>query len=351
MYRRHLKACGKTCRKERRCRCPIYVEGTLAGEWVKKSLDLTSWEAATEKVRSWETSGSFEQQNAVSISDAVSSFIADALNRNLADSTFKKYKLVTRLLQEFCERKGYTNLKQVGVADVRDFRTTWNDGPRAAQKKLERVRSFFRFCQDAAWIDTNPGRAVKSPVIKDRQILPFSSEEMEKILESVDDVRLRAFILILRHSGLRIGDGALLTTDRINQGKLFLYTQKSGTPVWLPLPPFVVNLLNSLPKRGNYYFLFGESTKMNTAADLWRRRLAKIFTAAGIHNGHPHRFRHTFAVSLLQEGVPIEVVSILLGHASIAVTNKHYSAWVKSRQDQLETAVMKTWSTKLVRVK
>jgi integrase/recombinase XerD len=48
-------------------------------------------------------------------------------------------------------------------------------------------------------------------------------------------------------------------------------------------------------------------------------------------------------VALLQQGVPIESVSILLGHQSIRITEKHYSPWVKARQDQLEQFVMRTW--------
>ena len=41
----------------------------------------------------------------------------------------------------------------------------------------------------------------------------------------------------------------------------------------------------------------------------------------------------------------MERVSILLGHKSIKVTERHYAAWVRARQDQLEADVRKTWDS------
>jgi integrase/recombinase XerD len=41
--------------------------------------------------------------------------------------------------------------------------------------------------------------------------------------------------------------------------------------------------------------------------------------------------------------VPIDQVTILLGHSSVKITEKSYAPWVKARQEQLEAAVRKTW--------
>jgi integrase/recombinase XerD len=54
-------------------------------------------------------------------------------------------------------------------------------------------------------------------------------------------------------------------------------------------------------------------------------------------------FRDTFAVEMLLAGVPIDQVSILLGHASVKITEKHYSPWVKARQIQLQQSVRNAW--------
>jgi hypothetical protein len=43
------------------------------------------------------------------------------------------------------------------------------------------------------------------------------------------------------------------------------------------------------------------------------------------------------------KGVPIERVSVLLGHQSVPVTEKHYNPWVRSRQEQLEADVASAW--------
>lgn len=51
----------------------------------------------------------------------------------------------------------------------------------------------------------------------------------------------------------------------------------------------------------------------------------------------------TFAVEMRLAGVPIDQVSILLGHASVRVTEKHYSPWVRARQDQPENSMQSAW--------
>jgi integrase len=120
-----------------------------------------------------------------------------------------------------------------------------------ATKNLERMRAFFRFCEQARWIDRNPAVNVKAPRVRVAPTLPFSADEMMRILEACDRYpgnvdRMKAFVLTMRHSGLRIGDTIALTRDRVKTNKLFLYTRKTGTPVYVPLPPIVVESLGRL---------------------------------------------------------------------------------------------------------
>jgi len=59
------------------------------------------------------------------------------------------------------------------------------------------------------------------------------------------------------------------------------------------------------PKVSAQYFLWSGESKTESATGDWQWALRSVFDEAKIPDGHAHRFRDTFAVSLLQAGVPI----------------------------------------------
>jgi len=198
------------------------------------------------------------------------------------------------------------------------------------------------------WITRNPARAVKAPKVTDTPTLPFSRAEIKRIVDACDRYagnqdRLRAFVLVMRHSGLRIGDTIGLAEDRIKGNKLLLYTAKTGTPVYVPLPPVVMESLQKIGPATNDRFFSTGNAKPQTARSNWSRYLDSLFELANIQDGHSHRFRDTFAVELLLAGTPLESVSVLLGHSSVKITEKHYKPWVRSLQRKLEQEVQRAW--------
>jgi integrase len=107
------------------------------------------------------------------------------------------------------------------------------------------------------WLAANPTTGIKNPKVSTRPTLPFPQDEMVKILagiqayvedrrvyEALNPARLRALVLFLRYSGLRISDAVACPCARLIDGKLRLYTQKTGTHVYVPLPEFVVKELS-----------------------------------------------------------------------------------------------------------
>ncbi len=362
IFRRHLKACPQSSRHYRRCQCPIHVEGSLRGEKVRKALDLTSWEAASDLINAWNASGQIGVviQEIPTVKEAIEKFVADAQARNLKPESVKKIKdVIERRLKKYCDDQGYRVLRQLDVDVVREFRNLLVSeySPNSARKRLEYVRSFFRFCEQSGWIPSNPAASVKPPQADTSPTLPFEKPQMKALLKAADGFntcgrygkatpkRVRAMILLLRYSGLRISDAAVLERSRLKGDKLFVYQQKTGTPVWVPLPDETVKALTQSPSADPRYFFWNGRCTALSAVKVWERTLHRVFEIAKIPDGHAHRFRDTFAVELLLAGVPIDQVSVLLGHASVKVTEKHYAPWVKARQAQLEAAIRKAWKT------
>lgn len=268
----------------------------MDGRNIRKSLDLRNWEAAQRLVRDWEANPS---GGAVTVSDACDKFIADAIARNVSEAMVRKVRNITNELKEAL---GAVSLRSVSVDDVRKIREGWDLAPVTTQKRLEMLRGIFRFCVDSSWIDRNPAKGVRLPIVKHKPTLPFTEEEMEKILWAADTIReihpqmnkgiekkMRALILLMRYSGLRISDAVTLTKDRIKNGNLFLYQAKTDEPVWVPLPEIVLKALEEIAEPGRPYHFWTGTSKFRHAPTKWQERLQKLFVIAGIPDGHSPR--------------------------------------------------------------
>lgn len=362
IYRRHSYDCAHKNKGRRwhRCDCPIWVQGSLGGEYVRESLNLTVWGAAQQRVRGWEASGQVGviRNEIPAIKEAVVKHIADAEARNLKPESLKKIKdVIERRFLKYCADEGFRSLRQLDVDAVREFRNRLvkEYSANSARKRLEYVKSFFRFCHQSGWMTANPAAVIKPPKPDHSPTMPFEQKQIDAMLAFADTFnprgrygrgsrdRVRAMILLLRYSGLRISDAAVLERARLDGDKLFLYTQKTGTPVWVPLPVKTVEALKASPSDDEKYFFWNGRCLPTSAVKVWERTFETVFEKAHVPDGHIHRFRDTFAVELLLKGVPIEQVSVLLAHSSLKVTEKHYSPWVKARQEQLEKSVRLAW--------
>jgi len=281
-------------------------------------------------------------------------FIEDAKSRHLAVETTNKYKLMFKEMGDFFGKK---ELKHISVDDLSAYRNTWKMAPITSLKKLERLKAFLGFCKARGWVKENRAVFLKTPKTMFAPTLPFDAGEWEKILWATEvfpikgiygefnRTRLKAFVMLLRYTGLRIRDAVMLKREHLDiEDKKKMYQEKTGTPVWIPVPHELAKLIDEVWRRNkdrDYFFWSGLGNAKSAVGD-WQRTLRKLHGLAGV-KGHAHMYRDTFAVDLLQKGVPIETVSILLGHSSIRITEKHYSPWVKSRQDNLETQIRKIW--------
>jgi integrase/recombinase XerD len=363
LYRRHQKHCPHLLkgREHLRCPCPLWIDGRMNGERIHKALGTTDWQKAQQIVRELETGANCAdvrtQAEPITLNQAWLRFMADLDARKLHPATVRKYRLLQKQMEEFVTHKRIGFLHQLDIDTMGEFRSGWKDAALSASKKLERLKAFFRFAVKRKWIAESPVSDLKAPRVSLKPTMPFTHEEMGRILEAVNiycqetsangrenACRLRALVLILRFSGMRLSDVVALSTERFVGNRLFLYTAKTGVPVHIVVPEFVVRVLGSTPRKSANHFFWSGVGQLESIVRSWQTRLRRLFQLAGVAEGHAHRFRDTFAVELLLAGIPIERVSILLGHQSKTVTEKHYNPWVRSRQEQLEADLERAWS-------
>jgi integrase/recombinase XerD len=342
LWRRHSKSkCNLRGRQERRCRCPIWISGVdAAGNRIKETTKLRDWTRAEALARHWDARGAKPTETArTTIDELETAFLAYAANpagKNLKPPTIVKYKQLFKQLSAFAADTGYRYISQLDLEVLTEFVSTWKDKPLSASKKLKRLRTVLKFAVRRKWITENPALDLDVPKIPPKATMPFSPEEMKNILKAATG-ETRVFIQTMLYSGLRIMDTAMLTADSVKGDRIQLRQAKTGEPVSVLVPHEVAEALRSLPRRPHFFWA-GKATPTNTAAS-WGVRLSAVFKKAGIHNGHSHRLRDTFAVRLLTAGVSLENVSTLLGHTSIRTTEEFYSPWIKVRQDALDREV------------
>jgi integrase len=347
IFRRHLKKCkfAERGRSHRHCNCPIAVEGRLRGEFLRQSLEVRSWEAAQKIVREWEGVG---PKNIVMLDDAYDRFITQHKSNGSAEATIAKH---TRLKVRVVAFFGDVPLHTLSVDEVAKFRETWEFAPLTTRNTIERFRAFFNFCVAREWLDKNPAKPLKLPKIEEVEVKPYTPKELEAIMGAVEDypnwgiykkntrARVRAFVLTLRWTGMRIGDAIQLSRDKVSTGKIILRTEKNGKRVSIPMHPDLTQALKDVEK-GEFYFWSGNG-KVTSAVSDWHRTIERLAKDLKFRV-HAHRFRHTLAAELISAGTPIAQVAAILGNTP-SVVEKTYAQFIEQRQWAIDAAVTGLW--------
>jgi len=389
LYRRHRPGCesGKsedsrsTEREERRkgwgrkCFCQIHLSGTLDGKFSRKATRTSDWVEAQriadayEKADSWTGKPKLEPvapepapaKSRVTIADACKVFITNRESAGLADATLRKYRTFEKQITAYADSRGYVMLDQFTPDDIDRFWANWKLGARAKGKRLTTLRAFFRFCTHRKWIAESPvSPDIKPPVgsSKAANKWPFTDGELNRIIKACDDVKvewknetglgmwtgedLKDLIWLMVYTGYRISDATFFNIKRLQGNQVFIRAKKNGGDVFAYVPDWLRDRLLARAERcGDRPFIIGRSERLETVTNVWRRRIAKAFDAAGVFDepATPHRFRHTFARILLQKGVPVADVADLLGDDEETV-REHYARWVPERQARL-TKILK----------
>lgn len=420
LYRRHSRTRGKCLaglepefrsyeadelrRGWKKCHCPIYADGTLAGKFKRQNTKKILWPEAKAVAAGWEAAGRWSDDPGIAalpapvptpvpesrqttIERAVGAFLAEH-EESSAFNTRKKYAIIMKKLKAYSAEKGYVMIDQWGPIDVREFRSSWQVSSTTAAKNMSIVKSFFEFALSNEWIARNPARLVKNPRgrastdARNEDRIPFSDDELKRMFEACETqygkrpIRwarkthhhqaesgltanykykwtgqdLADFISISVYTGLRISDVTTFRIDRLlPNGECHIRTTKNGRKVYTWIPEWLQERIRVRAADFGPLIFGTHTTKdINVITDVWRRKLKKLWDLCGPwpETPSPHRFRHTFARILLQRpNVTVRDVAELLGDTEEMV-RKHYAAWVFERQERLTNVLKEAFSEK-----
>lgn len=387
LYRRHAKACVKGYPQAQRifrpqtpkeakadCTCPLVVDGSLAnapGRIRGISTETNVWNDAEHIKTQWEAWGQFTDPHPTVVGDptieeATGKFLEDAASKNLETATYQDFAQHFRLrLKPFCAAHRVSHVRFFeNVRLVRDCIGSWRNvktgkslGATTQRAELERLRSFLSWCVAHGWLKNNHAKARDLKVLTSAipQKLGLLPGECARVFDAINRLvdcygrtgernamETLAFCLVMRHTGLRISDVTRLESSQLvprasgtGWAIQVMAMKKTKEYVRIPIPPEVYDALAALPfKDGQKYWFYTGVGRIDTAVKTWRKRITNLLKVAQTtedgrtvpfeHHATPHTFRHTFAISHLNVGTDVKMVSRWLGHATVAITEQHY---------------------------
>ena len=257
---------------------------------------------------------------------------------------------------------GRKKVAKLTVADVQHLLASkLSGGPDGDPRPLSvstvrRIRSVLAQALEVCLVDGSLARNVaaltSAPKAAGTEGRTLTHAQAKRLLKELEGHRLGALFIVMLSTGLRRGEALGLRWDDVDLRKRVVVVRrqlrriggqlitrevkgrKSGRSVDLPAP--VVQLLkdhrtaqaaartgsNGLWEESGFVF----TTQYGSALDPRNvhRDFQTICMKAKLGKWHPHELRHSAASLMLAEGVPLQVVSDILGHSSIRITADVY---------------------------
>ena len=231
--------------------------------------------------------------------------------------------LEKRLLPEFGSRP----LDRIDTARVeRWFHEFSRTAPGYANHGLDLLRRIVNFAIARGHLETNPARGIRGNPRTPRTRF-LSREEIDRLFHVLDRQTRKTrreqadIIRLLLFTGCRKNEIVRLRRSEVDGDRLMLVDSKTG-PRTVPLNARARAILERQP-RGESPFVFPSpldpSRPRGPHLGLWYR----VRREAGIEDVRLHDLRHTHASHAVMNGVPVPVVSRLLGHSNTRMTLRY----------------------------
>jgi len=296
------------------------------------------------------------------------------LERRLSEHTVAAYRRDLVALAAFLRRSG-SSLPAATYTELRRFlaqRSTLGYARASVARCAAAIRSFYRWARAQGLVRADPALLLGRPKVVSRLPAVLRPAEAAALVEAPaaemggeggapaprDDggragrgarlLRDRALLELLYGSGLRVGEAAGLTVDDVDLAReRVLVRGKGGREREVPISEYAREAIGAYLRDGRPWFaerapaggtsgseaapgangpapLFLNSRgKPASPRDLRRiveRYVRRVLSGRRVS---PHTLRHSFATHLLEGGADIRAVQELLGHATIATTQRY----------------------------
>jgi tyrosine recombinase XerC len=282
-----------------------------------------------------------ESPHNMSYSKELDSFVAYLKHeKNASPHTITSYKRDLLQLSQYLEERGIY-IQGADNVVLRGFLALlYERGEKKSTvgRKLAAVRSFFQYCVRKGWMEDNPAKVVSTPK-QDKPVPSFlSEEEMEKFLDLPRsdkplDLRDIAMMELLYATGIRVSELVGINLEDVKMTERLIRIRGKGKKE--RLVPFGSKAEESLRiylgvrakiNKGKIeekpLFLNYRGRKLSSRSV--ERTVDKYILRSALRRKiSPHSLRHSFASHLLSRGADLRVIQELLGHESLATTQKY----------------------------
>ena len=266
-----------------------------------------------------------------------------SLEKKCSPHTLKAYQANLEAFEVFITEQG--SLETIEVVSYGEIRA-WivsliqsGNTPRTVNRKLSALRSYYKFLLRIGCIPVSPLKEHKALKTDTKVALPFSQEEIQRLLEAdffpeeYTGVLQRTVIQLLYYTGIRRSELIELKVQDVDLSEgLMKVLGKRNKERLLPLLPEMKTQLTQLlvqqkqyqiSRESEHFFVNSRGKKLSEAFvyETVKTYLSKVSTKT---KRSPHVLRHSFATHLLDKGADLNAIKDLLGHSSIAAT-QHYT--------------------------
>lgn len=248
--------------------------------------------------------------------------------------TLTNIKTAFKVFLAFAKDQGIATVDQIDANTMRAFilaERTRGQQDRSVQTYLIIMQAFFRWCIDEEHLDSNPMEKVKMPRVEKKIIEAFSDAEIKKLMNVTagsdpDVARDRAIVACLLDSGLRAAEFVNMKVGSVDlQTGLFVVLGKGRKQRHVRLGANARKaLIKYLQVRNGKE---GQPLWIGVRGPITTNGLLQITSAIGKACGvspcNPHKFRRTFALNCLRNGMDPFSLQILMGHSDLQILRQY----------------------------